>query len=283
MFTLEDITIYDLIYSKSMSYDLIELLKKFKITNFQELESFVSNNRYFYDEEIGRLLKRAYKCLSHANSGKSLSKVYKWSLYENEHLQNLASKTDFETLGIELPYYITSYGGSLTNANLMELSLFDIKYLASKLSLNGNNAIMSVLYGLGPKRLIDFIDKINFYNEQLDRTIDTIPNIETFNGNLFKLNEEEKVAIVKEKFASIFERLFGLSNYFIFGAVNDELARKIIKDYFIFSNDASYSKSDNYVYYHVALPLINVIAHYTTLNELMEGPSDLTLKRFIKK
>jgi len=280
MYTLEDITTFDLIYFKSIPLEVQELFKKYHITNFQELED-LSLSKNVSNEDIYKLLDKARNSLLNLNNNRLLVKTYNFP--NNDSLvQKLIDKTDLETSATSLPYNLTSSSGYITHENLRKFNIHEIKYLSSKITVDGTNALIKVAYGIGPKKMPDFIDKIQFYNDQLSRVISSIPNIETFNENLFTLNEEKKLAIIHNNYEDILKRLFNLSESFIFGHVNAYLAKRIINDYTFFANYNGYTKKSTYTYNCVSLPLLKIIAHYTTLEELEEGPNSLTLRRFIK-
>lgn len=280
MYTLNDITTYDLVFFKKISNELQLLFQKYNITNFQELEWFIQKFPCYYNEEIARLLARAYNTLARISSKEI--EIFDWNSNKDNHIKELISKTDSEVLGIQLPYNIASSGGVLKGLALKEINISTIKYLSSKITLDGKNALMKVLYGLGPKNFSGFINKIKFYDEQLERVIPTISSIQGFNGNLFTFRHEEKVRFVEENFDDIFNTLFGLSDNFIFGRVNDEYKKAIINSFHIFFNNPDYRKKSDYIYKYMTLVLIRIIANYTTLQELQSGSTKMVLKRFSK-
>lgn len=279
MYTLEDITTFDLIYLKQISEEARKLFKEKNITNFQELENYYYSGNPDFKDLIELLLKKAHITLDKLNFGKQVV-TYKWPQLE---YSSLISKTDKEVNASLLPYNITSYGGALKQLALKEFTIYEVKYLAGKITIDGKNALLKTLYGIGPKYLPGFIDKINFYNEQLERIIECIPDIASFNGNLFTYKRAEKIAIIENNYRQIMIQLFSLSDSFIFGKVDDDLIKRIIKYYELFRSNPDCFRKKSYYYYSIALPLLQIIANYTILEELESESLALTLTRFIKK
>lgn len=284
MVTFEDITTVDLIYLGGVSLELKEILKNFEIKNFQELKDFTLPENFpnadLYLEALS-LLQKAENTMFNINNERWLVKVYNWPGSENDHFQRLVTKTDQEILASFLPYRLTNPSGYINHGYLEKINIYNLKYLASKITFDGKNALIKLIFGIGSKNIAEMIDNVAFYNDQLQRVFKENPET---NENLFLINKDEKEKIIKENFEDIVRQLFSLGKNFIFGATysgGPGLAKAIIKAYNIFSK-GDFSPKKSYTYHCVACPLIELLSNYTTLEELKNGPSSLVLKRFVK-
>lgn len=289
MFTFEDIITNDLVYLNIASLNLKKIIEKYEIRNFQDLKDFASSKNDLDTDtylETMSLLRKADKTLVNLNNGIFLVKVYNWLDNENDVLNNLIIKTDKEVLASFLPCILTSPSGSIKQASLRKVNIYDLKYLSSKITYDGKNALIKLIYGIGQKNIAKIEDKINFYNEQLQRVFKENPDIKE---NLFFLHQEEKKEIIKDNFKDIIRQLFSLGDKFIFGKVANgpSFAESLIKLYNYYK-DYDYNvykhinKNDLYNYRCILIPLIELITNYTTLEELKSGSITNVLKRFVK-
>lgn len=242
-------------------------LLTYKVYDCETLYNYVkSNHPKFRDAKYKSILTTAIRTLKKANA-EGRKKLYipieGLSAEENKAI----AATDLQVYGSSLPIYNPTFK-SRTLKSISEFTISDIKFLISRIAIDGKNGLVNPI---GTKRLLSRIAMgLSLYDRQLKRVMDA--SVENFNSNLFTVDFEEKQMIVEHNIKDIIDYLLSSGDDFVWGQIG-ELAKEKLKDALLTGN--------NYEYIEI---ILRVIRDYTTLEEL-SGPflDDGTLKRFVMK
>ncbi len=272
MYTLKDITTYSLIYLKLIPEPEITLLKKYHITNFYELEELLSKNiPELCTPLIFELMRLAYKVLKDIKEERVNPKTFTWN--HNQTYLDTIKNTDQNTKGSALFYNVVNSNSGIYEHSLNDFDIYTLKYLTSKIALNGKNAAQACILGIGSKKLIDLAFNIKQYDEQINRVVKslTIPQ----DINLFLYNQEQKRTLVEKYKEELIRYLFSLTNTFTFGYISSrdkEIILKVLRN-----------QSHSLKYQSFLTTILDFIANYTIISELEAKDSrELTLQRFVK-
>lgn len=272
MISLEDITTYDLIYFDKLPPREIYLLKRYQVTNFGILQDLINKGIINDSPILISCLEKAYKTLEDIKLKKKNPVVYNFSYFSES--QDVLINTDKENKANVLFYRTINSNSGLWLRELHSFDIYTLKYLVGRISLDGNNACVATIYGLGNSKLIDLINNLKLYDEQIKRIRESMVG-ET--QNIFTYQNIDKRKIILEAQYQILSSLFHLSNNFLFGQANENTKKQIL----LVSENDDFSKK-KYKYRKYLEIIRNFLADYTTLRELQEGPSTQTLKRFIR-
>lgn len=272
MFTLEDITTYDLIYFNKLPSREIYLLKRYQVTNLERLQDLINKGIINDSPILISCLEKAYKTLEDIKLKKKNPVVFDFS-YVLE-FQDVLTSTDKGNKANVLFYRVINSNSGVSLRGLQSFDIYILKYLVGHISLEGINACVATVYGLGNSKLIELVNNLRLYDEQIKRVMESMP-VET--QNLFLFQRVDKRKIILESQNQILSSLFHLSSNFLFGQVNENSKKQIL---LVSENDDFSRKKQQYRIYLETIR--NFLADYTTLRELQEGPTIQTLKRFIK-
>ncbi len=271
--TLENIVLYSHIHNYNTPFpkEIIYTLKKYDVMTAQELENLVlSGNKEFQQDYYKYILNYAYRTLNEIKQGIIYNKTYNLNYPQDNYYLNILNKADQETKAQSL-IIINPIGTSKLPYELNKINIKLVKYLLENYSLDGQNALIASIYGLGSKKIFDFIKGLDFYNKFMLEVVLDNPH---YSGNLFLKDQKAKLALANAKIDLILDTL-AHHKQFIWGTLSPStinLLRSLAKiDTNLYYPDWRYKR------------FINYISNYTTLEELSSDVAlKLALNRFIK-
>lgn len=242
------------------------ILRSNNILNYQDLKTYIENNN---EDELlfkKRLLKVEKTVEKYNKIGKDPC-IYVTPGYDDE----LLLRTDMEVFGCNLLLWNPTTENYVKYSKLMNLSIFEIKYLLSHTDSRGDNALCQ-LKNISDNNIVKIYQAVCMYEEQVLRQA-SLNNPKSV--NLFYLNEDAKREIVKDTLKDIVLYLIDATKEeLIWGKLTDPQKKRLI----------SAVVNDKKIDRIIRKNLCDVISNYTTLSELEhEHTKRKALNRFIKK
>lgn len=256
------------------SYKVI-LLLKYNITNYGQLADLIkSGNIELKEPALLMALEHALECLRKINAKKSHDEQYTFDTYSKSNIKSILLKNDMEVKASYLPVKAITNAGYSLEHRIGNISIYDARSLLGLFSLNGRNALISATSDIGPKKATIIANAIKFYEDQILRIADEIPDITTYDKPIFFKDKEEKRKVIIERLPEIIEFFKSHESPCIWDGLQKENPNDKLNK--ILSQNTGYTK-------RVIANLIEVLRYYTTITELQQSNLDMTLSRFIKK
>lgn len=272
MFELKDFTLVFFIKENLHRSELAKILKENFIYDYEALDCFIkSGHPDFQKKEFQNLINKQIERIKNFNKCCKTKQVYSFEVPAKYSFD--ISFTDRSTKLSEIFIPANPYKPqSSYYLGKKDFFILDIKYLASKLDENGNNALIRMFKYMGDKRCKKLIWNIDFYNEQLIRTMDSY-RIDPYE-NAFQKDLDLKIEWVTICLPKILEYLMSNGNDFIWGPIS---AKQKLDFENCFQSDTIQNKT-------LREFIISLVSRYTTLEENEIGLiRSRALDRFIKK
>ena len=282
MLTLYDLSTYGYIKNgfKSMSFNgedffKVQLLIKYDITNFGLLEEYVNSDSLEFQEPIlisaldcakSTIVRMTYK-------KRKTNNIVSFPAYEYaRHSKHILEKTDKQVDSSSLVVSSIQTRDSKLLNDLTGIPIYNLKKLLGTLSFNGKNALITYVDGISIQKLYRIIKAVEFYDNQIIRIANNIPNNKLPN-NIFTFNALEKERIINARLDEIIAILFKYNN-FIWGSLSEYQKERYPKS--ILSPKTNHDKE-------LKNNFITIIRDYTSLEELQDLKLEPTLRRFTKR
>lgn len=260
----------DYVLDREKNIELYNFLIKNKIYDYERLKEFmmmgypILNNNYF-----AKKLIKAEDTVTKINLGKKDIQTYSFEAYQfSEDDLKAISFTDETTKLSDILITHPMYPNTMSTKT-SELSITLAKYLAGKITVNGNNALATVIMNVGSKKVNDLANNISFYEMQLQRICAS--SLSHLDGNLFYKDKDEKIKLIRAELQAITAYMVENSTRFIWGNLTDNGRKKLMS---AIANDEDTIIKRN---------LLNILANYVTLEETQEGLiRTRAIDRFIK-